>query len=249
MPSVSGSNGKVQGEFNDGVAEIRLASPENRNCFSPELVVDLDEVLVEASYYDDLHAILLTAEDPVYCAGADTTILSESPDDVTDITDTLYDVFNWLRNTPVPVVAAATGDAVGAGASWFCYVSDLKVASPNVDVWWPEVEYGRVTYPRTVFLTVELGPSKAAEMLLLGEKLSAEEAEGLGLVNEVVPKSEVESRGRELATRLAEFDAEYDVASDYLQTIYHTRRELGATSGVWADWMHATFDYRDLRRE
>lgn len=247
MPKVSGKNDKVQGVFDDGVAEIRLTSPKRRNCFSPELVADLDEVLNEASYYDNLHAILLTAADPVYCAGADTRIISENPDDVTEISDVLYEVFEWLRNTPVPVVAAARGDAVGAGASWFCYVSDLKVASPNVDIWWPEVRYGRVTYPRSVFLTVELGPSKAAEMLLLGEKLSAEEGERLGLVNRVVPKEEVESTGRELASRLAEFDTEYGVARDYLETIYHTRRELGSTSDKWADWMHGTFDYRDLR--
>jgi enoyl-CoA hydratase/carnithine racemase len=247
MPNVSGTNGKVQGMFNDSVAEIRLTSPDRRNCFSPELVADLDEVLTETSYYDDLHAILLTAEDPVYCAGADTSILSESPDDVTEISDILYEVFEWLRNTPVPVVAAASGDAVGAGASWFCYVSDLKVASPNVDISWPEVEYGRVTYPRSVFLTVELGPSKAAEMLLLGEKLSAEEGKQLGLVNRVVPKEKVESTGRELASRLAEFGTEYGVARDYLETIYHTRRELGSTSDRWADWMHATFDYQDRR--
>lgn len=249
MPKVSGTNGKVQGVFDNGVAEIRLTASEKRNCFSPELVADLDEVLVEASYYDDLHAILLTADDPVYCAGADTSIISESPDDVTAISDKLYEVFAWLRNTPVPVVAAATGDAVGAGASWFCYVSDIRVASPNVDIWWPEVEYERVTYPRSVFLTIELGPSKAAEMLLLGSKLSAEEAEEKGLVNEVVPNEEVESTGRNLANRLAEFDMKYDVASDYLETIYHTRRELGSTSGAWANWMHATFDYRDLRKK
>lgn len=247
MATVDGTNGKVEGRFEDGVAEIRLTYPEKRNCFAPELVSDLDEVLVEASYYENLHAILLTADDPVYCAGADTSIISESPDDVTRISDTLYKVFEWLRNTPVPVVAAATGDAVGAGASWFCYVSDLKVASPNVDIWWPEVKYERVTYPRSVFLTVELGPSKAAEMLLLGEKLSAEEGRQFGLVNRVVSEEEVEETGRDLATKLADYSAEYGVAEDYLETIYHTRRELGANSDAWASWMHATFDYRDLR--
>lgn len=247
MSNVSGTNDKATGVFEDGVAEIRLTSPERRNCFSPELVADLDEVLTEASYYEDLRAILLTAEDPVYCAGADTHIISESPDDVTAISDTLYEVFEWLRNTPIPIVAAATGDAVGAGASWFCYVSDLKIASPNVDIWWPEVKYSRVTYPRTVFLTVELGPSKATEMMLLGEKLSAEEGKQFGLINRVVPKEEVESTGRNIAHQLAEYDEEYDVARDYLETIYHTRRELGSTSNKWSDWMHATFDYQDLR--
>lgn len=249
MSKISGTNGKVEGTLNNGVSEIRLTSPEDRNCFSPELVSDLDEVLTEASYYEDLRSILLTAEDPVYCAGADTSIISKSPDDVTAISDKLYDVFEWLRNTPIPVVAAARGDAVGAGASWFCYVSDLKVASPNVNIWWPEVEYRRVTYPRSVFLTVELGPSKAAEMLLLGKKLSAEEGEQHGLVNDVVPKDEVESTGRALASKLSEFESEYGVAKNYLETIYHTRREMGATSGAWATWMHGTFDYRDIHNK
>lgn len=249
MAEVIGTNDRVEGRFEDGVAEIRLTHPEKRNCFSPELVSDLDEVLIEASHYDELQAILLTAEEPVYCAGADTNIISKDPDDVTKISDKLYEVFEWLRNSTVPVVAAAQGDAVGAGASWFCYVADLKVASPNVDIWWPEVRYGRVTYPRSVFLTVEVGPSKAAEMLLLGEKLSAEEAERFGLVNKVVEKDEVEATGRALATRLAEYGEEYGVAEDYLETIYHTRRELGATSDAWASWMHGTFDYRDIHHK
>lgn len=246
MESTGGPNDKVSLELSDGVAEIRLTYPEKRNCFSPELVADLHDALLTASEYDELAAILLTADGPVYSAGADRRILDKDPTDVSEISDTLYDIFEWLRNTPVAVVSAARGPAIGAGASWFCYVADLKIAAPEVEIWWPEIKLGRVTYPRSVFLTTEVGPSKAAEMLLLGEKLGAKEGEQLGLFNRVVDGEEVEPLGREIAETLASHEREYGLNAEYLNAIYQSRREADAASTLWSSWKANTLPYEDV---
>lgn len=221
----------------DGIAEIRLSHPEKRNCFSVGLTEQFHAAIREALLDDVVRAILLTADGPVFSAGIDLELLSgERPDDRERFVELETEFFEWMRNASTPIIAAATGHAIGTAATLFLYGADLKVVAPDVEFWWPEVEYGIAPVVRTVYLVNEAGSALALEAMLLGEHIPADRAETAGLVNRVVAAPDVEDTARDMAERIVGLDREFDVAGAFLDAVQHAQREMGAASMAYADW-------------
>lgn len=237
MHTVSGEHGRVQLRFDEGVAEVRLDHPEKRNCFSLELAADLRELVERIDRRDDVLAVVVTGAGPSFSAGADTALLTD--DDPSGLEQLQADygfVFDWMREEPIPVVAGADGHAAGAGASLLCYAADLRVVGEGTQIWWPEVEYGIAPLSRLVSLAADIGGPRALELLLLGEhgSVSAAEAHGLGLINRLVPSDAVDETAREMAGIIADYDREHDIAADFLDVLYHARREGSGASAAYA---------------
>jgi enoyl-CoA hydratase/carnithine racemase len=113
------------------------------------------------------------------------------------------DVFNAIADHPKPVVAAINGYAVGIG----CLITlccDILLASANAQMGLPQVPLGIIpAYGGAVRLARHVGRAKAMEMTLLGERITAEEAYRVGLVNRVVPQAGLMDAARDYARRLA----------------------------------------------
>ncbi|MBB3663529.1 MULTISPECIES: enoyl-CoA hydratase/isomerase family protein [Prauserella salsuginis group] len=187
----------------DGVAVVRLNRPERLNAVTAELVDDLLTALDALTVRTDVRAVVLTGEGRAFCAGHD--LKEPAPEgDSRPRLERLQDVTRRLRGLPQPVVAAVHGYAIGAGAE-FALGCDLVVAADDAAFAFPEAGLGlSVTGAASRLLPLLVGPLKAKELMLLGERIDAAAAAELGLVNRVVPRDELDSRVTELASALAD---------------------------------------------
>ncbi len=170
----------------DDVAVITLNRPFRLNAVVPELVDALCDAL-NLARADDVAASVLTGAGRAFCAGHD---LKQAPAVITEAEDRrrlqrVQDVTRIIRQSPFPVIAAVHGYALGAGCE-FALACDLVVASRDAEFGFPEVSVGLgVTGGISHLLPLAVGPVKAKELVLLGERFGAEEALSLGLINRV----------------------------------------------------------------
>lgn len=162
---------------------------------APVLVDDLLTALDRAT---STKAVVLGGRGRAFCAGHD---LKENPEgDSRARIERLQEVTRRLRNLPQPVIAAVHGYAIGAGAE-FALGCDLVLAAEDAIFAFPEASLGlSVTGAASRLLPLIVGPLKAKELLLLGERVDARTAHRLGLVNAVVP--DVHRTAREWASRV-----------------------------------------------
>jgi 2-(1,2-epoxy-1,2-dihydrophenyl)acetyl-CoA isomerase len=191
----------VEFTHDDGVALIRLNRPERLNAVVPELVDDLLQAL-DAAARSDTRAVVLAGHGRAFCAGHDLKEPIPEGDSRARL-DRIQDVTRRLRALPQPVIAAVHGYAIGAGAE-FALGCDLIVAAEDAVFAFPEVSLGlSVTGAASRLLPILVGPLKAKELLLLGERVDGKTAHGLGLVNAAVPADELMTQAMAWATKIA----------------------------------------------
>lgn len=172
-------------ETDGGLVHIRLNRPERLNAVSSALVENLLAALDQVAG-SGAGAVVLAGKGRAFCAGHD---LKEPvpPGDSRARLERLQEVTRRLRALPQPVIAAVHGYAIGAGAE-FALGCDLVVAGEDAVFAFPEATLGlSVTGAASRLLPLLVGPLKAKELLLLGERIDAPAAERFGLVNVVVP--------------------------------------------------------------
>ncbi|AGM09753.1 enoyl-CoA hydratase/isomerase family protein [Amycolatopsis keratiniphila] len=187
--------------LDDGIAVIWLNRPERLNAVVAELVDDLLEAL-DAAAKSDARAVVLAGRGRAFCAGHD--LKEPTPEgDSRPRLDRLQDVTRRLRGLRQPVIAAVHGYAIGAGAE-FAMGCDLILAAEDAVFAFPEVSLGlSVTGAASRLLPLLVGPLKAKELLLLGERVSGTEAAKLGLVNAALPVDDLMDTALAWAARIA----------------------------------------------
>ncbi|KFZ76700.1 enoyl-CoA hydratase [Amycolatopsis sp. MJM2582] len=191
--------------LDDGIAVIWLNRPERLNAVVAELVDDLLEAL-DAAAKSDARAVVLAGRGRAFCAGHD--LKEPTPEgDSRPRLDRLQDVTRRLRGLRQPVIAAVHGYAIGAGAE-FAMGCDLILAAEDAVFAFPEVSLGlSVTGAASRLLPLLVGPLKAKELLLLGERVSGTEAYELGLVNAAVPADDLMDTALAWAAKIASHPA------------------------------------------
>src|SRR5262245_18237102 len=170
-------NQAVRYESADGIAVITLSRPHRLNAVVPELVDELCVALDQARR-DDVGACVLTGAGRSFCAGHD---LREEREPLSEAEDQrrlnrVQDVTRLVRQAPFPIISAGDGHALGAWCE-FALCSDLIVATTDATFGFPEVGVGLgVTGWISRLLPLTLGMAKAKELVLLGERFSAEQA-------------------------------------------------------------------------
>ena len=186
------------------IATITLARPEKRNALNAEMAKQVRAAVDTASHS---RITIITGADKAFCAGGDLEELQRWSDLRGDeISSVLYDSFQGMvrsiRASDSIVIAALNGAAVGAGMD-LALACDLRVAAAGVKLGQVWVTLGVIPGTGGAWLTQALaGPGKAAELLLTGDLISAEEALAAGLVNEVVPREELLDAAHALAERI-----------------------------------------------
>ncbi|MFF5991897.1 enoyl-CoA hydratase/isomerase family protein [Prauserella flavalba] len=174
----------------DGVALVWLNRPDRLNAVSPELVDDLLGALDAVAADESARAVVLAGRGRAFCAGHDLKEPSGDGDSRVRL-ERLQDVTRRLRGLPQPVIAAVHGYAIGAGAE-FALGCDLVVAADDAVFAFPEATLGlSITGAASRLLPLLVGPAKAKELVLLGERVDAPVAKGMGLVNEMVGRDEL----------------------------------------------------------
>ncbi|MGD8430023.1 MAG: enoyl-CoA hydratase/isomerase family protein [Ectothiorhodospiraceae bacterium] len=188
------------------VATVSLNRPERLNAISTGLVEDLHQALVEAHADESTDVIVLRGEGRAFCAGDDLKEFDDQARNPATVDRHVLGIQQITRDLmfgPKFVVGAIRGYAVGGGFEWMLNC-DLTVAGDDLVAFFPEMDWGQfVTGGVTHLLPLAVGYQRAMELLVLGERHSAEDLLRLGLVNRVVPAAAVDDRAREIAERVA----------------------------------------------
>ncbi len=187
----------------EGVALVTLDQPEALNALSFALLAQLDDVLAVLDDDETCRAIVITgAGDRAFAAGADIRELAAETAGSIGDGDRLAAI-DRVGRLRTPVIAAVRGFCLGGGAE-LAMACDMLVAGDNAQFGQPEIRIGIIPGAGgTQRLARAIGRARAMELILTGRRISAAEADRLGLVTTVVPAAETVSRALELAGRIA----------------------------------------------
>jgi enoyl-CoA hydratase/carnithine racemase len=192
----------------DGVLRLTLNRPEARNALSIGLMTALLEALGRAAEDPDARVVVIAGAGPAFCAGHDLRELREDPRRGTyeHIFALCSELMLAIVRLPKPVIAEIHGVATAAGCQLVA-TCDLAVAGENARFATPGVDIGLFCSTPMVALSRAVGRKAAMEMLLTGELVDAATARTLGLVNRVVPRSELREAVDGLARQIADKSA------------------------------------------
>ena len=188
-----------------GVATLTLNRPDQRNALSGQLLGELVDAMKTARDNDDVGAIVLTgAGEKAFCAGADLGgFAADAPlIDKHFGSDPFIELFRLMTELGKPTLCAANGHVL-AGGMGLALSCDLVIAKQGATFGTPEINVGAFPFMIMAIIYRNVPRKKVNEMLLLGERLSAEEAVEWGLVNKVVPADEFEGAVADWAGKLA----------------------------------------------
>jgi enoyl-CoA hydratase len=188
-------------EHRDPVTIVTMNRPEALNAFDSDQMRRMIEVFREVGERRETRAIVLTgAGEKAFAAGADIRQMAAlDPESGLAFGRLGHQLTRTVEETPQPVIAAVNGYALGGGCE-VAIAADIRLASPNAVFGQPEVSLGIPPgWGGTQRLPRLVGPGFAAEMMLAGKRLGAEDALRLGIVNAVYPLDELLDRAVEMA--------------------------------------------------
>jgi enoyl-CoA hydratase len=188
-----------------GVATIALDRPETRNSLSDAMLDELHDAFSAARDDDAVRCVVLTStHETVFSSGGDLTGFAAdvSPVQKHAATERFPRLFRLIGELGKPTICAANGHVL-AGALGLALACDLVVASERATFGAPEIDVGIFPFMVMALIYRNVGRKKTNELLLLGERIDAREAERLGLVNRVLPAAGFVAGVEEWALRLA----------------------------------------------
>jgi enoyl-CoA hydratase len=188
-----------------GVATITLDDPETRNALSDELLRELLAALRTAREDDAVRVVVLTSShEKVFSAGANLAGFGSDAATAEKYygIDSFIDVFKAIGELGKPSLVAANGHVL-AGSLGIALACDLIVAKDTAGFGTPEINVGLFPFMIMALIYRNVGRKKTNEMLLLGERLTADQAREAGIVNRVVPAAEFEAAVADWAQKLA----------------------------------------------
>lgn len=191
-------------EQDGNVAELVLNRPAKLNAMTPAMFDLLRTLSAEINATDSIHVVILRGEgERAFCAGTDINTLKEYPDFWA--WRNRVDYVTQIRSIRKPVIAAVHGYALGGGHE-LAVAADIRIAARNTVFGAPEIKLGWVGAGGTSqYLPRLVGFGQAMRILLTGERIGAEEALRIGLVEEVVDTGQELVRARELAHTMASY--------------------------------------------
>jgi 2-(1,2-epoxy-1,2-dihydrophenyl)acetyl-CoA isomerase len=196
-------------EKQNAVGILRFNRPAQLNAFDIAMIQEAPAALRELLADDSVRVVVITGNGKGFCAGADVNLLQElgSTGDIArgkTLVSTGSEMVEMIHAADKPVIAAINGPAAGGGAG-IALACDIRVMAQSASLGFTFIRIG--LHPDlgcTYFLPRLVGPAKAAELMMTGEMIAAEEALRLGMVNHVVPDAELMATTLKLAAAIAE---------------------------------------------
>ena len=195
----------IKFQIQDRVAWITLARPP-LNVLNIAMMREIGAALNDCAERRDLAAIVFDAENGSRAFSAGVAIEEHVADTVFKMLDSFHHIFRTLHQISKPVVAIVDGPALGGGCELVA-ACDIVFASQRARFGQPEIKLGVFPPVAAVILPGIVGQKKAREMTLLGEIVDANEALRLGLVNHVVPSSELNQQAEAALTKLRDLSS------------------------------------------
>jgi len=194
----------------DGVATVTFDRPERLNALTFDTYADLRDLLAELPHREGVRVLLVTGAGRGFCSGGDVhdvigALQGMGPRELLDFTRMTGAVVQRLRELPLPVVAAVNGVAAGAG-SVIALAADFRVLarSASLAFLFTRVGLAGADMGSAYLLPRLVGLARATELLLLGDRVDAEQAAAMGLASQVVDDADLPEVAHALARRLAE---------------------------------------------
>lgn len=185
-------------------AEIQLCSPP-LNLVTKQLAQELHDALSSIAHAKDVRVLVVSGSgDRAFCAGSDVGEFEDLRGRVVE-GKLLFErlVYRQLATLPMPTIAAIEGFALGGGLE-LALCCDLRVAGESSSLGMPELRLGVIPGSGgTQRLPQVIGPARAKEMIFLGDRIDANRAEQIGLVNRVVPTGQAVAEARRMAAEIA----------------------------------------------
>ncbi len=184
-------------EVTDGVATITFRRPEKYNALNSELMLDLQRAFSEIQLNRDIDVVVVTGEgDTAFSAGADIEQYAGPAEDHNprqiDRQDMFFDIYKAPYECHAPVIAKINGYCVGGGLIFAIYC-DLRIATESAEFAVPTCDIGQIPTGGSTYRMAELvGEPKAKELTFTAGYIDAEEAHRIGLVNQVVPDTDLD---------------------------------------------------------
>ena len=238
---------KVEREKN--IVWIILNRPHRLNAFNDVLMDELSEVLDTVETDASVRCVIITGEgDRAFSAGADiTTFPKVTPVLAAEFSRKGQKVFSKIEELSKPVIAAINGYALGGGLE-LALTCDFRIASEHAEFGNPEINLGIIPgWGGTQRLVRIVGLRNAKRLVMLGDRIKADEALKIGLVDKVVPFEKLKDEARTLAQRLCEGPP---IAMKYAKHALNFGSQVPLDFGlrIEAGLMALLFSTQDLKR-
>ena len=193
-------------EIKNGIAFITLNRPEKFNSFNREMALLLQVHLDECASAPDIRCVYITGAGKAFCAGQDISeLVGEDKIEIKQILAEHYaPIVKRIRNLPKPVIAAVNGVAAGAGAN-IALCCDIVVAAYSASFIQAFSKIGLIPDSGGTFTLPRLiGWQKASALMMTADKVSATEAERLGMIYKVLPNENFEAESKEIARTISQ---------------------------------------------
>ena len=187
----------------EAIITITIDRPQRANALNWQAARELKQAVESTRDMTDVRVVVITGVgDRCFVGGADIHELEQL--DVLHAEQFIRDMheaFRAIREHPAPVIAAVNGHALGAGLE-LVLSCDIAIASFQAELGMPEVKIGIPSVIECALMPAIIGLMRTRELLLTGDNITAEEAYRIGLVNQVVPHTELATAVTRMAERL-----------------------------------------------
>jgi 2-(1,2-epoxy-1,2-dihydrophenyl)acetyl-CoA isomerase len=193
-------------EIKDNIGFITLNRPDKYNAFNREMALLMQKKLDACKHSTEVRCVYITGAGKAFCAGQDLdeVVDPNGPRVVNILSDHYNPIISRIRYLEKPVVAAVNGVAAGAGAN-LAIGCDVAVAAQSASFIQAFSKIGLIPDTGgTFFLPRLIGLHKALALSMLGDKISATEAEGMGMIYKVLPDSSFSEESLKIAQTLAQ---------------------------------------------
>jgi enoyl-CoA hydratase/3-hydroxyacyl-CoA dehydrogenase len=238
----------IKVERDEDILWITLNRPHRLNAFNDVMMEELYDALMTAERDPSIKCVVITGEgDRAFSAGADITAMPKvTPVNGESFSRYGQEVFGFIEKMSKPVIAAINGYALGGGLE-LALACDFRIAAEHAEFGQPEINLGLIPgWGGTQRLARIIGIAKAKELIMLGERIKADEALKIGLVHRVVPYDNLRDEARKLAKKLCELPP---IAMRYakLAINFGSQAPLEAGLRIESAFMGLTFSTEDLK--
>ena len=248
-------------EVENGVMKITLNRPDVLNSFTLVMSQELRKALEAARGDRSVRAVLITGAGRGFCAGQDLTDVPPAIEGRLDLGATVRQTYNPLitliRKLEKPVVCAVNGVAAGAGAN-IAIACDIVIASESASFIQSFSKIGLIPDSGgTFFLPRIIGLPRATALMMLGEKITAQRAEEIGMIYKVVPADALDAEATKIARQLADMPTKglgftkralNASLGNNLQAQLDIEEELQGEAGRTADFIEGVAAFNEKRK-
>ncbi len=183
-------------EIRDEVATVNLNRPEIHNAFNSTVIAEMLDLFRKIGQNKTLRVVTLSGKGKSFCAGADLNwmrgVVSQSFDQNLAEANALAELFYTIYTLRQPVIARVNGAAIGGGTG-FVAVCDFAIAAKSATFSFSEVKIGVVPACIGPYVVKKIGEGKSRELFITGERMTAERALQVGLVNKMVEDADLDA--------------------------------------------------------